>query len=150
MSRRRWVVVAIVALLAVVAYLANVFWLDMVPELALWLVVSKVGIVGIPFVIRRRLRELTFHRESGMGHGAQWEVLRSRQYRAAAVSVGVILCSTVALSSWLIPDPTIRRWIAIPAIMGIEVILVGILWGDEFYADRIEHAPPYHPMEGQQ
>lgn len=109
----------------------------MTVELAIWLAVSVIGIAALPFVGRRRAREMKFHRMLH-GNGVRAVILLNRSVRAGLLSAGVIMAALVALLSWWLDPSEVRRFVTISMLIGVELCMVAALISDEWFSARID------------
>ena len=110
----------------------------MTPELMVWLVVSLLGLVALPFVGRRRAAENRWHALTD-GNGIRRLIHQNRTSRAAILSIGVVLSAGVAIVSWLLSPSDGRRLLSVGMLIGVEISIVLALVLDEYFAHRIDH-----------
>lgn len=109
----------------------------MTPELMVWLAVSVIGLVMLPFVWRRRLREEHYMEIAG-ATPARALLNDARKARVLLLSLGVMCGSLVPLVV-AVMEPTDDRRIATVVLLVAEyAALVGAMVLDEWFAARID------------
>lgn len=112
----------------------------MEPEVIVWLSVSVIGLLALPFVSMRRGQEWGYY-QAMPGHLRRL-LLLSRVSRTVILSIGILMSSGVAVVVSIIPPSDDRRTVSVIMLTVVNMSIVGAMWSDEYWARRIDRYTP--------
>lgn len=107
-------------------------------ELGVWLASALIGMLFLPFVIRRRIDEHTYLCSLNEPAPMRSGLHKARTTRSVILSLGVVLAALVVFVNFLLDPDELRRLVQIILLIGVLWCLVGALVADELFSAQID------------